>query len=569
MDRNHAQALNRRAFIASAACAAVGATLGSPDVAGAAEEKSSATAVAASSQADISQPEGSLSSDLTADGAQHYDCDVCVVGCGASGFMAALSAARAGAHILVLEKGEDLTAPNGVYVSGPFAIDTDVLRNKDGGSTLGVDEVFQHLMNYSHWTPNPLLIRRCLEVSKDAVATLEDIGYSFREANFRFETPFINEKGGFHLITTPLEERLRLWQQALEDGGIEVLWSCSMESLLMEDTAVCGVTARSSNGQAIQVHARAVILATGGYVGNRDMQERFLKTRRLNVAKGGKSLCTGDGIAAAERAGAVLDKTVGYCPCEYGGTNSKASRPAMQDKYDQNYAFKFGYYGNLLVDAQGRRFINEGLLCDYPMSYGSEQIVKNAPWYAVVDQAYVDAMATEGLYAYMTRRGATSENWFIGAYYQGRVLDRLAEDIDEALAEGWCWKADTVEELAQIVGLPYLVQTVQEYNGYCERGIDAQFGCNPWYLSPVSTGPFYVMENEPSAWSTFGGIRIDADCQALGADNKPLAGLYAAGTDAGSLFYSPYYDVPGMCYGLCIASGTLAAQSACSYAGIA
>ncbi len=537
--------MNRRSFVAAGAVAAGLAAAGSV-----------AAVPAMAEQAAAVEPSEVL------------ECDVVVCGCGAAGFMASITAAQNGAKVITVEKGADITAPNGVYVSGPFAVDTDVLHNREGGTTLTVDEVFQHIMNYTHWTPNPSLDRKCLEASKEAVAKLEGIGYEFKEANFRFETPFKDEKGGFHLITTALEDRFGLWQDALDSNGVEVRWSTSMTELVKDGDKVCGILATTQDGSVIQVNAGAVILATGGYLGNRDLQERFLKTRKLNVAKGGESLCCGDGILAAEAAGAALEKTFGYCPCEYGGTHSKASRPAKQDKYDQNYAFKFGYYGNLLVDAQGKRFINEGLLCDYPMSYGSEQTLKNSPWYAVVDQAYVDAMTTEGLYNYMTARGATSENWFIGNYFKDRILDNLPADIEEGIAEGWCWKADTIEELAETVGLPNLVETVAKYNEYCEAGVDEQFDANPWYLTPVTTGPFYVTENEPSAWSTFGGIRIDDQCRACDIDNRPIEGLYAVGTDAGSLYYSPYYDVPGYCYGLCIDSGYIAANEACAYAGV-
>lgn len=552
MSNQSASQFDRRTFVAGAAAAAAAAV--------------AAPAVARADTPVAAEPAAALEPD------EVLQCDVVVAGCGASGFMAAVTAAKNGARVIVVEKGADLTAPNGVYVSGPFAVDTDVLHNREGGTTLTVDDVFYHIMNYTHWTPNPALDRRCLETSKDAVATLEEIGYTFKEVNFRFETPFINEKGGFHLITTDLADRFGLWEAALADNGVDVHFSTSLVSIIREGDAVGGIIAQTAEGRVLRIEAGAVILATGGYLGNRDLQERFLKTRRLNVAKGGESLCTGDAILAAEVIGAGLEKTFGYCPCEYGGTHSKASRPAKQDKYDQNYAFKFAYYGGLLVDAQGKRFINEGLLCDYPMSYGSEQTLKNSPWYSVFDQAYADAMTNVGLYEYMKSRGAQdgaygdpNTNWFIGAYYKDRILDRLPEDIEEGLAEGWMWKADTLEELAEILGMPSLLETVEAYNGYCEDGVDPQFGTNPWYLTPVATGPFYIVENEPSAWSTFGGIRIDDCCRACGIDNLPIPGLYAVGTDAGSLYYSPYYDVPGFCYGLCIDSGYIAAQEACAY----
>ena len=503
----------------------------------------------------------------TAGADETYDVDICVIGCGGSGFMASITAGKLGAKVLTIEKASSVAGVNGIKVSGPFAVRTSVLEAKEGGTTLEVEDVFQHVMNYTHWTPNPALMHRCLEESKNAVENLVGIGYAMKEVNFRFETPFINEKGGFHLITNGLDERVELWNKALEDAGVEVLFNTTATGLLMDGEKAVGVTAKKADGTSITVNAKAVIIASGGYLGNRDLQEKFLKTRKLNAAAGGNSLCTGDGIMMAEDAGAVLCKTFGYCPCEYGGTNSKASRPAKQDKYDQNYAFKFGLYGNLLVDAEGKRFINEGLLCDYPMSYGSEQIVLNAPWYGIVDQAYVDAMTTIGLYDYTIAKGAepVEGKWFIGNYFKGRILDKLPEDIEEGIREGWLAKADTLEELAEAFGLTNLPETVAKYNEFCDKGVDEEFGTNPWYLSKIEKGPFYAVQCEPSAWSTFGGIRTDDKLRALKADNTPLQGLYVVGTDNGSLYYSPYYDVPGYCYGLCVDSGYIAANEAVEY----
>ncbi|RDB68285.1 FAD-binding protein [Eggerthella sinensis] len=557
MQEEQPQGIDRRNFLKGAALSALGmASVGA--LAACSPQQQEAKAADSATNADEAAQDAPFEAEET------VDADVVIVGCGAAGFMAALRASKGGASVVVLEKGANMTAPNGIYVSGPFAVGTDVLQNKPGGTTLTVDDAFNHVMNYSHWTPNPALMRRCLETSKDAVAQLEDIGYTFEEKNFRFETPFMGEKGGFHAITNPSDERTGLWETALADHAVDVRFETALVSLATDESgAVTGVNAVEKDKKNITFNAKAVILAAGGYLGNRDLQERFLHTRKLNAARGGDSICTGDTILAAERIGAALDKTYGYCPCEYGGTHANATRPAKQDKFDQNYAFKFGLYGCLLVDAEGKRFINEGLLCDYPMSYGSEQILKNSPWYAVVDQAYVDAMATEGLYAYTTAKGATEETWFIGTYFKDRILDKLPADIEEGVKEGWCFKAESLDELAEHFGLDALPETVATYNEFCEAGVDAEFGANPWYLSPVATPPFYVVENEPSAWSTFGGVRIDDCCRVLAAEtNDPIPGLYAAGTDVGSLYYSPYYDIPGYCYGLCIDSGYIAAEEA-------
>ena len=264
----------------------------------------------------------------TAGAAEEYDVDVAVIGCGAAGFMASIVAAQKGMKVLTVEKAGSVAGVNGIKVSGPFAVDTSVLHAREGGTTLTVDEVFNHAMNYTHWTPNPSLIKRCLETSKDAVEELVGIGYEMKEANFRFETPFKDEKGGFHLITNALDERVQLWEKALDDNGVQVIYNTAAKSLIVENDKICGFTAEKEDGTPITVHAGAVIIASGGFLGNRDLQEKFLHTRKLNAAAGGNSLCTGDGIVMANDAGAVLCKTFGYCPCEYGGTNSKASTTA-------------------------------------------------------------------------------------------------------------------------------------------------------------------------------------------------------------------------------------------------
>lgn len=492
--------------------------------------------------------------------AEEYTTDVVVIGLGASGFMAAHNAAANGAQVMALEKGAGIAVTNGIKVSGPFAVDTPVLQAKN--SKLTVDKAFYHMMDYSHWSVNAPLVRRSLETSKEAVTQLMEMGYQFKEADFRFETPFKGEYGGFHLILNPLDERVDIWEKTLEEDGVDILFNTTGEKLIMDGDKVVGVEATKKDGTKVTVKAGAVIVATGGFIGNKEMVSKYFSGAEVNPAGG--SLSTGDGINMALEAGAVMDKTFGFCGSEYGGTNTKAIRSAKQDKYDQNQAFKFGVYGVLYVDAMGDRFMNEGQMVDYPMSFGSESIIRNSPYYAIVDQAYVDAMKTKGLYEYTREKGA-QDNWTIGNYYKGKILTNLDADIEEGIKEGWVYKANTLEELATFFDTPNLVQTVETYNGYVAQGADPQFGKNPMYLSTIGEGPYYIIENQFSAWSTIGGIRVDASLRALNDENKPIAGLYVIGADAGSLFSTPYYDIPGSYYGLAIDSGTIAGKETAAY----
>ncbi len=142
----------------------------------------------------------------------------------------------------------------------------------------------------------------------------------------------------------------------------------------------------------------------------------------------------------------------------------------------------------------------------------------------------------------------------------------MDSDLEEGIHEGWIVKADTLEELAKKTGFDHLTGTVASYNSYCEKGEDEQFGANPWYLSSVKQGPFYAIECEVSVWSTFGGVKTDDECRALGEDDQVIPGMYVVGTDNGSMMYSPYYDIPGFCCGSCIGSGVIAGHGAIAYA---
>ena len=431
-----------------------------------------------------------------------YTADIAVIGCGAAGFMASITAGQKGLKVITLEKAGSVAGVNGIKVSGPFGVASSVLKAKEGGTTLNVEEVFQHVMNYTHWTPNPALIHRCLDESKNAVEQLVKIGYKMQEANFRFETPFKGAKGGFHLILNALDDRVKIWEKALSDAGVNVIYNTTATGLIMDGDKVKGVTARKADGTRITINAKAVIIASGGYLGNRDLQAKFLKTSKLNAAAGGNSLCTGDGIMMAADAGAVMTKTFGYCPCEYGGTNTKASRPAKQDKYDQNYAFKFGLYGNLLVDAEGKRFINEMETRDIVSAAILRGPGKIA--YLVFDQSVRDSLkAIEG-YA---KQGLLTE---------GETLRDLATKLQ--------MPADTLEA------------TIAEYNGFVHNKKDAEFSRNPASMErALSTAPFYAIEIEPAVHHTMGGLKINTRAEVQNTSGASIPALFAAGEVTGGI----------------------------------
>ena len=94
--------------------------------------------------------------------------------------------------------------------------------------------------------------------------------------------------------------------------------------------------------------------------------------------------------------------------------------------------------------------------------------------------------------------------------------------------------------------------------------MDEQFYNAPEFLHKVATPPFYIVQSFPAGWLTLGGVKCDAGCQVVDADNKPVEKLFIAGADA-DLFCAPYI-AGGSANGFAQASGLIAGESAAALA---
>ena len=116
--------------------------------------------------------------------------------------------------------------------------------------------------------------------------------------------------------------------------------------------------------------------------------------------------------------------------------------------------------------------------------------------------------------------------------------DWLAE-VDEAVERGAVKKADTIEELADMLLLDrdVLVRAVKEYNELCEKGVDDEMSTpyDPSWLHPVVKPPFYGAIIGSQMAKTMCGLRTDEHLQVMREDGSLIEGLYANATTAGGL----------------------------------
>jgi 3-oxosteroid 1-dehydrogenase len=122
---------------------------------------------------------------------------------------------------------------------------------------------------------------------------------------------------------------------------------------------------------------------------------------------------------------------------------------------------------------------------------------------------------------------------------------------------GAVFTASTLAELAGAVGLPAdgLLATVEEFNSFARGGWDERFrrgesAYDRYYgdprqrpnpcLAPLAVPPFHAVRIVPGDLGTKGGLRVDERFRVLRADNAPIPGLYAAGNVSASVMGRTY-----------------------------
>ena len=139
-------------------------------------------------------------------------------------------------------------------------------------------------------------------------------------------------------------------------------------------------------------------------------------------------------------------------------------------------------------------------------------------------------------------------------------------NLELGVEAGVVYKADTIEELAEISGLTSLPESVAAYNEAIEKGVDEAFGRDTATMTAIEKGPFYAIVSQRATLGTFGGLNTNISGEVVDADEQPIAGLYAAGEVANGEFFPVIYPASGSSLSMCIVLGKEAGKSAAAYA---
>ncbi|WP_433665795.1 FAD-dependent oxidoreductase [Nocardia sp. CA-136227] len=434
--------------------------------------------------------------------------DVVVVGFGGAGCAAAISAHDAGARVLVLDKESGARAGGSTRVSGAVWFD-----NQDPERAA----VYLRSLSAGRPIPEPVIEVWAHETARNS-AWMEGLGIPIGLA-VAPPAEFPDLEGsdvmrGWIGVEGRMGDGL-LWaalSDAVRARGIEVRLGTPARELVTDDRTVLGVLAETADGTTLRIRAaRGVVLATGGFEANPDLVRDHL--RLTDPVVWGTPAATGDGLRMAVKAGADLWHMSNMMTLP--GLRAPGYEAGFYTAFPATNAFVY-------LGFDGRRLCNERVALGHGHARinGSYQLFPTIPMHIVFDESARRA----GPIVPGRERLAVGWASLIEGY-------EWSSDNSAEIGKGWIHRADTVQELAELIHVDpkVLRATLDRYNAACAAGSDDQFGRPAKTLAPISEPPYYAFTSAPIlAWSN-GGPRRNEHAEVLDPFGATIPGLYAAG----------------------------------------
>jgi fumarate reductase flavoprotein subunit len=428
--------------------------------------------------------------------AVEYTTDVVVIGGGGAGLAAAVSAHQNGAEVIVIEKMPRLGG--NTILSGGALNAAGSPRQTAQGIEDSTDKHFTQTYEGGDKVGNPALIKVLTDNAYPAVEWLESMGMEFNEEVFTV-------LGGLwpraHKPSTPLGTGfIDTYEKYInENNGIEILLDTEAIEFIVENERVVGVKAKGLKGDVVLNANNGVVLATGGFGANVELRDKYNQNwpALTEIKTTNHPGATGDGLVLAEAVNANLIglEHIQLLPMGDPVTGS------LSGNIEQ------GVENRIFVNKDGNRFVDEGARRDVMTKALMEQ--QDAYMWVIVDK-----------HSYPTEDTKNNFN----------------ESMEELIKQGRAFKGDTLEELAEKIGVDpaNLVNAVKEFNEVVEKGGPDAFG-RTLFADKLDTAPFYAGARVPTVHHTMGGVEITESAQVLDANGNVIPGLYAAGEVAGGI----------------------------------
>lgn len=432
--------------------------------------------------------------------------DVAIIGGGFAGLTAATHAALGGLKPVVFEAGnDDLYMCNSRVATGALHV---AFRNPEDAA----HDLLDAIRNQTSGTARDDLARAVADNARATIDWMREEGCEFmqhprRSYGLPMMAPGREMRAGLDWENSGPNLFLQALGAKLADRGGELRRGARVSRILTEDGVVSGVELASGE----RIAAAAVVVADGGFQADLDLVGQYITAAPDKVRQRNTQTGRGDGLRMAMDIGAAtspLDKFYGHV----------LSRDAMTSERLWPYPqVDVICAKGIVVTPDGKRFADEGL-----------------------GGIYV-ANAIAGL----------SDPLSATAVFDASVWEDAKEsDIvppNPSLEEngGTVYQAETLAELASLAGIDAggLDATAEEFNGLIRAGsapaLIPERTTATYQAHTLDKPPFYAVPLCAGITVTSGGISVDAKARVLDKSDRPIPGLYAAGSAVGGLEGGP------------------------------
>ena len=450
---------------------------------------------------------------------EEIDTDIVIIGSGIAGMSAALQASLGKAKVTVLEK-HTVGGGNSSLCGGNFYCCGSKKQDELGYSDYGTpEEVAQFYYDRSEGDASMEMCRLVAERGGEAMDWLVSFGCDFdkKPGEGISDRCMVSTTKGKGIVDVLTEEATK--------NGTEVMMETRAIEIIMDGGKATGVRARKGSTEYI-VNAKAVIMASGGFDGqswSKAMYAPGVADWHTYSSPGN----TGDGIELAKQAGALT-----MVKCGFDQVHQVGKTPI--DSHSEASTLRMINTGVYISDL-GYRCANESMNIQFD---------------------------------YLTPFVRSGRNSFF-IICDSQQSEKRMSLLEEGVELGAVHKADTLEELIEMTGVPPYPakKTLERYNALCEQGEDVDFGKDPADLQKIEQGPFYAVQIIPSTTDSFGSLPITTKTEVVDPDRNPIPGLYAAGTIGNVELFYEHYPISGASLCMGTVSGRIAAEEAIKYYG--
>jgi fumarate reductase flavoprotein subunit len=463
---------------------------------------------------------------------QNYD--AIIIGGGSAGMACAVRAAQLHLTICIIEIDKEIGGT--LHLTAGHLSAANTKRQAEKNIKDSVNEHFDDLLKISKNTLDNDIALKAVNLAPNTINWLQDLGYTFHE-----NTPIIiygheaystartyfgdKDYGGKDIKGSGkavLNTLLPLFKKKEAEQKIVVFYNHQLTNLIKNNEEIIAIHTLNIETKKEVIFTTKnipVIITTGGYAANANfytkVMQPFLQQKEAHypnrLLSSAHTNSQGQGIEAILNIGGQFVGAEKHIST-LGGIELEpnSGRTSFWDAWARVSNSKDRTPREIYINENGERFMNEQ---DLTVDQRERIVLKqpNQRFYAIMDEASLQAGP------------CIVVQWNVEQFKA------------EAEKEKCCWAANSIEELAEKIGVPKnnLVNTVKDYNNSVSIKKDDAF--NRSILDyDVKSPPYYAILIYAYSLISFGGIKVNTHLQVLNQNNAPIKNLYAAGEILGA-----------------------------------